>query len=76
MTTKFNSFLKRATKRVLFFKHPIEQAVFKSTPKDGYFVKLGDNTEYQAEDGSKLVFDALIELEEITAEEYENVGVY
>jgi len=64
---------------VLYFRHPIEPAVFKiikNGPKFDYSVKLGDDPEFLAMPGSKLVTDALLQLEEITEEEYENFGVY
>ena len=75
--TKSTEFLKRARKKVLYFRHPIEPAVFKITRSKSnfvYFVKLGNDPEFKTEPGSKLVTDALLQLEEITQEEYENFG--
>lgn len=73
--SKFVEFLTKSTSQVIYFKSSLEEAVIKSIPAKGYFAKFKDGEEFETKGGSKMVADAIEQLEEITKEEYENFGV-
>ena len=52
----------------------LQSCIIKSTPTDGYFIKLTHDPEFKTQPGIKLVTDALLQLEEITQDSYENFG--
>ena len=59
-------------KETVYFKDSFEDAVFKAVPHDGVYVKLRGEEEFKAKEGSKLVTEAKLAHEAITAKEYED----
>ena len=49
-----------------------ENAVIKSIPETGFYVKFSGEDEFLAKNGSRLVTDGLLEYKEITEKEYNN----
>lgn len=68
--SSFSEFKERLTSETVYFKYDFEQAVIRSVPGKGFFVKLKGSDEFKAKDGSKLVTDAILEHKEISEDQY------
>lgn len=70
--SKRDKFLDKFPKEIVYFKNTFEEAVLKSVPEEGIFVKFAGKEQFKSEKGSALVTDAILEGTEITKEEYNN----
>lgn len=68
--SNWENFLDKFSDGIVYFKNTFEEAVLKSIPGEGIFVKLKGGEEFKAKKGSALVADAILEASEITKEEY------
>ena len=70
--SNWEKFIDKFSEGIVYFRNTHEDAVLKSIPDEGIFVKLRGGEEFKAKPGSALVADATLEGAEITKEEYNN----
>ena len=68
----YQAFMKKLQTEIVFFMNTYENAVIKSIPETGFYVKFSGEDEFLAKNGSRLVTDGLLEYKEITEKEYNN----
>ena len=71
---QYNAFIEKVKKQEVYFLNTYEEAAIRSVPTktEGiiYYVKFKGEKTFQAEKGSTIIADALLEYKEITKEEY------
>ena len=67
----FNVFLDKLCREPVYLFYEYEDAVLRSVPNRGWYVKFKGAQEFKAVSGSKLVTDAILVPSEITKEEYD-----
>lgn len=58
----------------IYFRYDFEDCVVRSEPGVGWFVKFKDKPEFKAVHGSKIVAEAILGMDMITKDEYDNYG--
>ena len=67
---KYLEFREKLLTKTVFFKNTFEEAVIKSVPGEGFFVKFKGHTEFKAKDRSEVVTEGILEYNEITEKTY------
>lgn len=65
------AFLEKLQAGPIFFKNSFENAVIRSEPGKGIFVKFPGEPEFESSQKSNLVTDAILEHNEISEKEYQ-----
>jgi len=67
---KYQAFIKKLQQETVYFKNPFEKAVIKSIPGQGYQVKFKGKEPFEAQKGSEVVTDGILQYSEISEQEY------
>lgn len=67
-----NERLEKMAKEVVYLKYEFEDAVLKFEPNGDVWVKFKGKQAFKAKEESKIVTEAELQWEEITAEQYNN----
>lgn len=72
MMDNYEVFSKKLTEQPVYFEYPFEEAVLRSIPNAGIFIKFKGKAEFKSKEGSEVVTDAILEHKEITKQQYDN----
>lgn len=68
----YEKFKEKLTKQPVYFAYDFEDAVIRSEPNKGFWVKFKGEPEFKALPGSGVVAEAIREHKEISKSQYDN----